>query len=406
MAKGETDHCRNRLLRFCKGQGVDLGCGAVKIKVDAIGIDLHNPAGIADMKADARVLRNYPDNHFDYVYSSHLLEELQNTEATIKEWLRILKPSGYLVLYQADKDLYYPLGDSRCNPNHKHHFSWESLWEIIEKIGGVELAHHGRYPQEPFNEWSFELVVQKVDPAAPKQERSLEGISFCIPTLNRPQGVEDLVMSVDKTTQDPENIEMLFGIHEEDVATKERIESLQAKVKIEVNYVIIPRHPDGKVHLAFLWNQVYKKARHPIIGYFGDDVIFHTPGWDREVRDEFAKDKTVMVACNDVHVQKGKTATLFFTHRIVHEKMGYYLNDKFRRWYTDTFWDVIYRNAGKLHYRADIVTEHLHPDAFPDRADDTYKKMDDLKHPDIAFWPSAENLAEMERGVKVLRSLA
>lgn len=158
--RGETDHCRQRLLKYCKGQGVDLGCGNVTIKPDAISIDLYSPN--ADQKLDARDLSVYPDNYFDYVYSSHLLEELEHTDLTLKEWLRILKPGGYLVLYQADKDLYYPLGDPQCNRAHKHHFDWESLWTIINSLGGVQLEHHGRYDQEPYKEWSFELVVQKI----------------------------------------------------------------------------------------------------------------------------------------------------------------------------------------------------------------------------------------------------
>lgn len=157
--KGETDNCRNRLLKYCNGQGLDLGCGNVKIKVDAIGIDLLNPS--ADMAIDARLMPCYPDSHFDYIYSSHLLEEIQNTEATLREWLRILKDDGYLILYQVDKEYYHPLGDPRCNKKHLHHFSWEKLWEIFQKIGGLELIHHARYNIKMYGEWSFEIVVQK-----------------------------------------------------------------------------------------------------------------------------------------------------------------------------------------------------------------------------------------------------
>ena len=61
--KGETDHCRNRLLKYCKGQGLDLGCGMTKIRPNAIGIDLLSP--LADMRTDARLLPCYPDEHFD-----------------------------------------------------------------------------------------------------------------------------------------------------------------------------------------------------------------------------------------------------------------------------------------------------------------------------------------------------
>jgi predicted SAM-dependent methyltransferase len=144
-------------MKYCKGQGLDLGCGRSKIRVDAIGIDLYSP--LADMNCDARLLEQYPSEHFDYVFSSHLLEEIENTEGTLREWLRVLKVGGNLVLYQADKDLYFPLGDPQCNRSHKHHFCWESLWEIIKGLGGVELVHHGKYPES--KEWSFELVIKK-----------------------------------------------------------------------------------------------------------------------------------------------------------------------------------------------------------------------------------------------------
>lgn len=164
--KGETDLCRARLLKYCKGQGLDLGCGNVKIKPEAIAIDLYSP--IADMNRDARDLKFYKDDFFDYIYSSHLLEEIENTEITVKEWLRVIKPGGYLVLYQADKDLYYPMEDPRCNKAHKHHFGWEDLWGIIEKIGGVKLEHHARYAEEPYKEWSFELVIRKIDRDTPE----------------------------------------------------------------------------------------------------------------------------------------------------------------------------------------------------------------------------------------------
>jgi len=103
----------------------------------------------------------YPDSHFDFVYSSHLLEEIQDTEPTLREWLRVLKDGGHIILYQVDKEYYHPLGDPRCNQRHIHHFSWEELWKIFQNIGGVELIHHARYDMEMYGEWSFELVVQK-----------------------------------------------------------------------------------------------------------------------------------------------------------------------------------------------------------------------------------------------------
>lgn len=158
--QGEADHCRNRLIKYCVGQGLDLGCGNVKIKSEAIGIDLINTPA-SDMRADARLMPFYPDNFFDYIFSSHLLEEIEDTQATLQEWLRIIKPGGFLALYQADREYYHPIGTPQCNPRHRHHFLWEDLWGVLRTK--TILIHSARYsPENGGKEWSFELVVQKL----------------------------------------------------------------------------------------------------------------------------------------------------------------------------------------------------------------------------------------------------
>lgn len=400
--RGETDHCRHRLMKYCRGQGLDLGCGGTKIRTDAIGIDLYSP--LADMNMDAQLLEIYPENQFDYIFSSHMLEEIQDTESTLREWLRVIKVGGHIVLYQADKELYYQLGSPECNPRHKHHFNWEELWEIFKRIGNTKLIHHWREPEG--KEWSFELVVRKTGDGMENDEiNEWEGISLIIPTLRRPFGMKDVAISADRTAVHPQNIEIVFGIHDFDTESIEMAEKLKDMVRLEVRGELIDQYPDKRAHLSFLWNQAYAKSKYPIIGYFGDDVIFHTPGWDEEVRKEFKADRRVMVACNDVHVQRGKTATLFFTHRSVHDKIGFYLSERLRRWYTDTYLDVIYKMARLQHYREDLITEHLHPDMFPERLDSTYQSMDDLKHPDIRLWNSGELRPEMQKYAQMIMEM-
>ena len=398
--KGEVDHCRHRLMKYCQGQGLDLGCGPSKIKPDAIGVDLYHPE--ADMNMDARLLTPYGNEQFDYIFSSHLLEELQDTEGVLREWIRVLKKGGNLVLYQINEQEYYPIGDPLCNSRHKHHYTWEELWTLAQNVGDVELVHHA----DPVGkEWSFELVIQKkgvLEITSPEGE----GISLLIPTFNRPQGMEQFALLVDKTTKCPEMVEIVFGIHEDDPDSQRKAIELKNKCKISIRFENINRYPDGKINLSFLWNQIYVKAKYPILGYFGDDVLFQTTAWDEEVRKEFIKDKAVMVCCNDVHIQRGKQATLFFTHRIVHEKFGLYLDERFRRWYMDTYWDQVYRNAGKIRYREDIITEHLHPTHFPDRADQVYKNMEFFKEADAALWNTPVIHEEIMDKSKTLKELA
>lgn len=391
--QGEVDHCRHRLMKYCRGQGLDIGCGQSKIRTEAIGVDLYHPN--ADLNLDARNLEQYASGHFDYIFSSHLLEEIENTVATLKEWLRIVKDNGYIVLYQADKDKYFPLGHPQCNRAHRHHFSVKDLTEIFEKIGGTRVIHTGEnFPDE----WSFEFVVQKTDKAP--GELKGQGISILVPTYNRPQSMDDFSKAVEKTTKHPQQVEILFGINEGDDESVKKCEELKKYCKVAINYTTVKNHSSGKVNLSYLWNQIQPKALFPIYGFFGDDVIFWTPGWDEEVEKEFAEDHIKLVSCNDVHIQKGKKAILFFTHKDVHDLIGFYMNEKFFRWFMDCWWDVVFQRCGKLVYREDLITEHLLPHNFKERLDNTYKRMEGLQEVDKVLWDSVENLTSIKAAIE------
>ena len=72
----------------------------------------------------------------------------------------------------------------------------------------------------------------------------------------------------------------------------------------------------------------------------------------------------------------------------------------------DTYWDQVYRNAGKIRYREDIITEHLHPTHFPDRSDQVYKNMECFKDADAALWNTPGIHEEISRKSKELKILS
>jgi predicted SAM-dependent methyltransferase len=391
--QGEVDHCRHRLMKYCKGQGLDIGCGISKIRTNAIGVDLYHPA--ADINLDARNLEQYSSGHFDYIFSSHLLEEIDNTEATLRGWLRVLKNNGTIVLYQVDKDKYYPIGHPQCNGMHKHHFSSKDLIAVFEKIGGTKVIHIGENFE---NEWSFELVAQKTDVAL--EETVGEGISLLIPTYKRPQSMDDFTKSIEKTTKNYNKVEILFGINEGDDESIKKCEELKEYCKIAINYTLVKNHPSGKVNLSYLWNQMYKNALHPIYGFFGDDVIFWTPGWDEEVSKEFISNPIKLISCNDVHIQKGRKAILFFTHKDVHDLIGFYMNENFYRWFMDTWWDVVFQKCEKLIYREDLICEHKLPVNFKERADGTFHRMEGMQELDKVTWDTIETINSIKSAIE------
>src|SRR6516225_5766892 len=103
----ETSKCRGRLALFCTGYGVDLGFGGDPITETAIRVDLPQPythvgAYGIQLGGTATSLFWFNDGVLDYVYSSHLLEDFEDTQGLLKEWLRVLKIGGRLVLFCPD----------------------------------------------------------------------------------------------------------------------------------------------------------------------------------------------------------------------------------------------------------------------------------------------------------------
>ncbi len=119
---GETHKAHARRLRerffekYCRGRGLDVGYGGDAIAANAEGWDFEH--------GDAQRLRGLDDASFDFVYSSHLLEHLSDCELALKNWWRVLKPGGYLILYLPHRDLYEKKTrlPSRFNDDHKHFF--------------------------------------------------------------------------------------------------------------------------------------------------------------------------------------------------------------------------------------------------------------------------------------------
>jgi SAM-dependent methyltransferase len=116
MAYLEASKIRLSALPFCKGKGIDIGCRDDKITPDAIGFDKNMHPGHVDVIGDARyVSETFPADNFDYVFSSHCLEDILDTNAALREWLKILKPGGHLILYVPHPALY-----KGCNLDHRH----------------------------------------------------------------------------------------------------------------------------------------------------------------------------------------------------------------------------------------------------------------------------------------------
>lgn len=115
--------------RYLSGKAIlDIGGGdGVSLIPNAITVDLDYP----DYDG---VFLPFAANSQDAVFSSHCLEHVDDSIATIKEWFRVIKQGGYLILvvphqYLYERKIVLP---SRWNQEHQRFYTPASLLKELE----------------------------------------------------------------------------------------------------------------------------------------------------------------------------------------------------------------------------------------------------------------------------------
>ncbi len=145
-------------------QRLNWGCGPLT-PFGWINSDIEAGPGI-DVVADIRQGLPFPDNHFDYIVSIHVLPELSYRELdpALQELRRVLKPNGVLRLSLPDMDLainayrskdvdYFLIGDDEVKSlagkmivqllwygRSRSMYTWEFTKELLERTGYREVT--------------------------------------------------------------------------------------------------------------------------------------------------------------------------------------------------------------------------------------------------------------------------
>ena len=136
------------LYPYCKGLGIDVGCGSKKTHPSALGVDLTPKGEIGKYGSENRQISQanittsgdnlymFADSVLDYVVARHNLEHYTDPIKTLKEWKRVLKVGGTLGIIVPDDAAYDSI---KADPTHKHAFTQESMKNMIETIGGFKI---------------------------------------------------------------------------------------------------------------------------------------------------------------------------------------------------------------------------------------------------------------------------
>jgi ADP-heptose:LPS heptosyltransferase/predicted SAM-dependent methyltransferase len=189
----ESGKIKWEIVKWTRGRGLDLGSGIAKTYPHFIGVDnrkdqtlFNHPINPDVWVESAADLSMFASGSLDFVFSSHLLEhiplervdprkfpdpiqralaekmiiEKHSALDALKEWMRVLKREGYLVLYVPDEAQYPKVGEAGANPDHCWNVNNDKVIELMRATGhGWDLVDYQVRSEEA--EYSLFFVFQK-----------------------------------------------------------------------------------------------------------------------------------------------------------------------------------------------------------------------------------------------------
>lgn len=128
---------------FCKGRGLDIGGGRYPFP-GATNIDIKT----------GRDAMTIPEGPFDFIFSSHCLEHLDDPAGALYHWTAQIKDGGILFLYlpHPSAALWWP----EHNRAHKHILEPEAIETVLRSYGYTDIMATGKDLY-----WSFAVVARK-----------------------------------------------------------------------------------------------------------------------------------------------------------------------------------------------------------------------------------------------------
>lgn len=169
----------NFVTRYFRGAGVDIGGFPDPLSLYQELFPLMSSVRVWDLEdGDAEKMASVGDEAFDFVHSSHCLEHLADPREGLRNWLRVIKPHGYLIVTVPDEDMYEQgVFPSTFNRDHKWTFSIMKSRSWSERSINVLELLQGLGPAADIEK--IELLNSSYRPSLPRYDQTLAPVGEC-----------------------------------------------------------------------------------------------------------------------------------------------------------------------------------------------------------------------------------
>lgn len=171
----ETSKHRPLTVPYCQGNGIDIGSGGDPVVPNAIQVELslahyleyrsgEQPAHPIQWHDDNAALDlPFRTGTLDFVYSSHLLEDFLDWWPLLREWTRVLKSGGHLVILIPERGRWKAAIDRGQPPNcaHKHEGQVGELTTYAGALGLSVIEDRMAIPEDA-RDYTIAFIARKL----------------------------------------------------------------------------------------------------------------------------------------------------------------------------------------------------------------------------------------------------
>jgi len=196
--------------------------------------------------------------------------------------------------------------------------------------------------------------------------------AIVVPSRGRPENVKRLADSFHKTEA---RCDLWVVIDDDDWDRKHYENNAE---EYDYGYLVIDNQSTGMAQPLNKGVEILmddeKFDHYDYFGFLGDDHLPRTTYWDYILTLAIPYNTNGIAYGNDL-LQGANLPTACIMNREIIEHLGGMVPPNFKHLYLDNFWKRLGTDIGGLHYRPDVIIEHMHPLARKSEMDINYARV-------------------------------